>query len=285
MAIMMMKGQPIDEREATVSVWDHGLLYGVGAFETIRLYRGQPFLLREHVARLNQGLARMKIRSPHTLNEWATQITELVHLNHVWEGSVRLMVTGGVEGLGLTISSYEQPISMAMVRPLSFDPVRLFQQGKRLQVLTLPRQVIGGVENFKTNNYLNSILARQEVVGFPAVEGLLLTPDGKLAEGIVSNLFFVSANTLYTPSLDLGILAGVTRQFVIQLARELGLQVEEGHYRLEQLQQADEIFLTNSLQEIIPITAINDQPIAVRRKMTQQLWEAYQLATASIHLA
>ncbi len=284
MAIMMLNGSPVREEEAVVSVSDHGLLYGVGAFETLRLYKGHPFLLDDHIERLNEGLKRMAIRPPYSVEEWERQIRELKERNHLPDASVRITVTGGPEGLGLSTSSYERPTTMIFIRPLPFDPAELFHKGKRLQVVTVPRQAPGGVERYKTNNYLNSVLARQEIKEFPRVEGIMLTPDGALAEGIVSNLFFVTGGVLYTPSLDSGILAGVTRRWVLKLARHLGYPVREGKYTLEDLKRADEIFITNSVQEIVPVYEFSGK---TRRDpvLTKHLHEAYQEFTTRLRNA
>ncbi|SEN63513.1 4-amino-4-deoxychorismate lyase [Lihuaxuella thermophila] len=284
MAIMMLNGCLVREEEAVVSVFDHGLLYGVGAFETLRLYEGHPFLLDDHLNRLNEGLKRMSVRPPYTTREWERQIGELTERNHLQNASVRITVTGGAEGLGLTASSYERPSTMIFIRPLPFEPGELFHKGKRLQVVSVPRQAPGGVEKYKTSNYLNSVLARQEVEDFPQTEGVMLTPDGALAEGIVSNLFFVSGGVLHTPSLESGILAGVTRHWVMELAGYLGFRVKEGRYTLEDLQQADEIFVTNSVQEMVPVYEFSGKP---KRNpvITQRLYEAYQTFTTRLRSA
>jgi 4-amino-4-deoxychorismate lyase len=278
-AVMMLNGELVQEADAKISVFDHGLLYGVGAFETLRIYDGHPFLLPAHLLRLHQALERMKIQRPHTEQEWLTQIQVVCQENELQNGSVRLSVTAGVECLGLSTRFYRNPTTLIFARPLSFDPVHLFQVGKELQVVSVLRQAPGGVESFKTHNYLNSILARQALENFPAVEGLMLTAEGFLAEGIMSNLFFIIKESIYTPDVGLGILDGVTRKFVIKLARELGYPVEEGCYTLAHLQRADEIFITSSLQEIVPVVYGNQSRRLRRGKITQHLYEAYQRCT------
>jgi 4-amino-4-deoxychorismate lyase len=278
-AVMMLNGKLVQEADAKISVLDHGFLYGVGAFETIRIYEGHPFLLSAHLLRLHQALERMKMQRLYTEQEWLTQMQVVCQENGLQNGAVRLSVTAGVERLGLSTRFYRNPTTLIFARPLSFDPVHLFQVGKELQVVSVLRQGPGGVESFKTHNYLNSILARQELEHFPAVEGLMLTAEGFLAEGIVSNLFFVIAGSLYTPAVGLGILDGVTRKFVIKLAQELGYPVEEGCYTLAHLQRADEIFVTNSLQAIVPVVYGNPSKRLRKGKITQHLYEAYQRCT------
>jgi 4-amino-4-deoxychorismate lyase len=252
-AWMMLDGQPTEEASAKLPIMDHGLLYGVGAFETIRIYQGFPFLIDDHLARLERGLSRQRIRFPWQREEWLAQIEELLRLSGLQDASLRIMVTGGEEGLGLRASEYQQPHTLMFIRPLPFYDGEWFAKGKELEVVSIPRQPPGGAADIKSNNYLNSVLARQQVQRFPEVEGLMLTPDGFLAEGIVSNLFFVRDGQLHTPSLDLGILDGVTRKWVIALAQSLGIEVQEGKYPLAALDEAEEIFITNSIQELVPI--------------------------------
>ncbi|SFJ36066.1 aminotransferase class IV [Thermoflavimicrobium dichotomicum] len=282
MAIMMLNGKPISEEEATISVLDHGLLYGVGAFETFRIYQGHLFLIEDHLTRLEKFLQRMMITLPYTRREWEEQIHELLQLNGMTEGIVRLSVTGGIEGLGLTASSYKRPSTMIFVRPLPFEPKQLFETGKKLQVVSVPRHAGGGLAPYKSNNYLNLILARQEVSDFPHTEGLMITENGYLAEGIVSNLFFVRREKICTPGLDLGILPGITRQWILHLAKSLGYKIEEGHYTLADLDQADEIFVTNSVQEIVPIYTWNGQRKQPRQSIVQQLYQEYQKYTTKL---
>jgi 4-amino-4-deoxychorismate lyase len=274
MGTIMMNGQLIREEEAVVSVFDHGLLYGVGAFETLRLYDGHPFLFEDHIDRLTAGLKRMAISPPYSRAEWRDQIDALIKETGYTQGSVRLMVTGGNAGAGLGVSRYDQPNTFVWLRPLPFSPGEPFSQGRKLKTVSVPRKAVGGAEPYKTNNYLNSILARQELDEFPQTEGLMLSPDGYVAEGIVSNLFFIKNGVLYTPSLGLGILNGVTRRFILRLAVLLKIPVEEGMYPPSFLLDADEIFIANSLLEITPITEWEGRKW-VQFPLTKRLYEAY----------
>ncbi|WP_168188786.1 aminotransferase class IV [Thermoflavimicrobium daqui] len=282
MTIMIFNGSPTQEAEAAVSIWDHGLLYGVGAFETFRVYDNHLFLIDDHMDRLDRALKRMMIRNPFTRLEWENQIQEALRQNGIQNGTVRLCVTGGVEGLGLHTAYYHQPTTMIFVRPLPFYPNQLFQEGKKLQVVSIPRQANREITAFKSNNFLNFVLARQEVEGFPKTEGLLLTEDNYLAEGIVSNLFFISKGKICTPSLELGILPGITRKWLLHLAKEKGYPTEEGYYTLSDLDRADEIFMTNSVQEMIPIYSWQDQQKRRSSSIVQELYQAYQEYTKKL---
>ncbi|WP_241154333.1 aminotransferase class IV [Staphylospora marina] len=274
MTWMMLGDRPVPEREARISVLDHGLLYGLGAFETLRLYDGHPFLLDDHLDRLNRGLACMGIRIPQSREAWIRQIRHVSRLNGWKDATVRLAVTAGEEGPGLGAGRYGRPNTFLFIRPLPPDPP-WEQRGKSLRQVRTPRQAPGGAERFKTANYLNSVLARQELSAFPDEEGLMLTKDGMLAEGIISHLFFVKDGVLCTPSLELGILEGVTRTFVLELARRAGIPVEEGIWPPGVLDEADEIFLTNSVREIVPVRSWNGRRWE-RHPVGRLLWEEYR---------
>lgn len=265
--------------EAVVSVLDHGFLYGIGLFETLRVYDGQLFLWEAHYARLSSGLSALRIASPGTSEELAQAIRQTVDANGLADAYVRLSVTAGAEGVGLVAEGYDRPslfIFVKPVAPLADPPVP-----KRLQTLLLARQTAEGHQRFKSHNYLNNALARQELGAVPDVEGLFLTHDGYVAEGIVSNLFWIKENRLYTPSLDTGILDGVTRQHVFTLAEQMTLSVEQGKYRLEELMSADEVFVTNSVQEIVPVSEIDGQTVvASYGEYTRKLHRAYRQSVA-----
>ncbi|MCM3080491.1 aminodeoxychorismate lyase [Brevibacillus invocatus] len=265
--------------EAVVSVLDHGFLYGIGLFETLRVYDGQLFLWEAHYARLSSGLSALRIASPGTSEELAQAIRQTVDANSLADAYVRLSVTAGAEGVGLVAEGYDHPslfIFVKPVAPLADPPVP-----KRLQTLSLARQTAEGHQRFKSHNYLNNALARQELGAVPDVEGLFLTHEGYVAEGIVSNLFWIKENRLYTPSLDTGILDGVTRQHVLTLAEQMTLSVEQGKYRLEELMAADEVFVTNSVQEIVPVSEIDGQTVvASYGEYTRKLHRAYRQSVA-----
>ncbi|MNJ40782.1 Branched-chain-amino-acid aminotransferase [compost metagenome] len=247
--------------EAVISVMDHGFMYGMGLFETFRTYQGQPFLLARHLERLRRGCGELGIRYDVREELLRIEIKQLLEANELLDGYIRLTVSAGVGPLGLSPGDYMEPSVIIYVKPLpDYDPV-LYAGGKELWRLTTPRNTPEGKIRYKSLHYMNNILAKRELVDLVtnsagAPEGLLLTAQGYLAEGIVSNLFFVRDGQLFTPEIGTGILPGITRCFVIELAQQLGLQCEEGCYTWDELLTAEEVFLTNSIQELVPVTTL-----------------------------
>lgn len=255
-------GKIISAERANVSVMDHGFLYGMTLFETMRTYGGRPFLLGRHMERLAAACNVLGIRYVPNVESIERHIKDVMAANDLVEAYVRFTISAGEDGLGLPARNYERPNIFVLVKPLPYLQGDLYEYGKVLQLLRTKR---GGPEadiRFKSGQYMNNIVAKRELVGLQnwpqSAEGLMLTGDGYIAEGIVSNVFFVREGYLCTPDLLNGILPGITRQWVIELAGQVGMIVEEGKYIWERLWQADEVFLTTSVQELIPVTTLAD---------------------------
>ncbi|WP_042203348.1 aminotransferase class IV [Paenibacillus camerounensis] len=252
--------QAVEAKDAVVSALDHGFLYGMGLFETFRTYGGTPFLLHRHLERLSAGCRQLGIpldADEAALGKWIKQVMEA---NGLQEAYIRYTVTAGEDILGLPAGEYRQPNHLLYIKELpKLDPA-LYLEGKGLQLLSTPRNTPEGPVRLKSLHYMNNILAKRELAGYVSAaggaEGLMLTGQGYIAEGIVSNIFYVKDDVLYTPDIRAGILPGITREMVLALAPEAGLQAEQGFYRWEQLLEADEIFVTNSIQEIVPVTML-----------------------------
>lgn len=278
--------------QAVVSVMDHGFLYGMGLFETFRTYRGRPFLLDKHMRRLQAGCQSLGIQWNETADQVCQQIAELMQANQLAEAYIRYTVSAGEDILGLPSGPYTQPTIVIYAKPLppalqGNAQERLSGKSKSLRRLHTVRNTPEGDIRLKSLHYMNSILGKRELALYndqpsTSVEGLMLTAEGHLAEGIVSNLFFVQEDCLYTPSVDTGILPGITRSYIIELAEQLELPVEKGLYNWQQLQRADEIFMTNSIQELVPITVLLDDdhenPVSGGQpgRWTTALYEAYE---------
>jgi 4-amino-4-deoxychorismate lyase len=257
--IISLNGTLTPEGQAVVSVYDHGFLYGIGLFETFRTYNRRPFLLAEHLRRLTEGCRELGIVYEPDNDRVTRLIEELLQANNLTDAYIRLSVSAGVDVLGLPSTDYVEPTEIIYIKPLPPRDERMYEQGKALQLLKLPRNTPEGLYRFKSFHYMNNILAKRELTLYPwaaSAEGLMLTEDGYVAEGIVSNVFFIKQGVLYTPSLDTGILPGITRAHIIDIAQRLDLPSHDGLYRWEDLLEADEVFLVNSIQEIVPVTTL-----------------------------
>lgn len=250
----------VEAKDAVVSALDHGFLYGMGLFETFRTYDGVPFLLRRHLDRLADGCRQLGIPfepDEAALGDWIRQVMDA---NQLQEAYVRYTVTAGEDILGLPAGNYRRPTHLLYIKALPVVDPALYTEGKPLQLLRISRNTPEGPVRLKSLHYMNNILAKRELAGYVSAaggaEGLMLTDKGFIAEGIVSNIFYIKDGVLHTPDIDTGILPGITREMVLELAPEAGLRLEEGFYRWEQLVTADEVFLTNSVQELVPVTTL-----------------------------
>lgn len=273
--IIYLNGQFIEEKEASLSPFDHGFLYGIGVFETFRLYEGRPFLIERHLERLERAAKDLQIKHKITKEELTDMLDNLLRLNNIEDGNarVRLNISAGVSTKGFTAQTYENPTVLCFVNPLNPENLPVQKEGK---VLTIRRNTPEGQYRLKSHHYLNNMYAKQELGNDPRYEGIFLTEDGAVAEGITSNIFWSKGKCIYTPSLDTGILDGVTRRFVIEKMEKLGAEVKTGRFRLESLLTADEAWMTNSVLEIVPFSKIEEAAFpGVSGEMTGFLQELY----------
>ncbi|KOR75813.1 aminotransferase class IV [Paenibacillus solani] len=256
-----MNGSIVEAADAFIPVMDHGLLYGMGLFETFRTYQGKPYLIERHLHRLmdNCGILGIPYHAdPLRISRW---ISELMEANGLQDAYIRYTVTAGEGILGLPAGDYAKPSEILFAKELPAANPALYGNGRALRRLSLPRNTPESPVRMKSLHYMNNILAKRELSGYASrsdepEEGLMLTAAGEVAEGIVSNVFFVKAGRLFTPELGIGILPGITRSVVLELAMDLGIEAEEGRYSWDVLTEADEIFTTGSVQEIVPITTL-----------------------------
>ncbi|WP_423408696.1 aminodeoxychorismate lyase [Heyndrickxia sp. MSNUG] len=246
-----INGQYAKKEEVVISPFDHGFLYGLGVFETFRIYNGHPFLLDDHLKRLNAGMKMLNIDAAFNRKEVIKIINELLAKNGYTHAYIRFNVSAGNGEIGLQTESYSEPNILMFSKPL--PPLNGMTE-KKAVILEIKRNTPEGGERLKSHHYLNNVLAKREIGSAPDMEGIFLTQDGFLSEGIVSNVFWYNDGILFTPAIETGILNGITRRFVIALAREAGLTVREGFYKQEEAENAEEMFLTNSIQEIVPVT-------------------------------
>ncbi|MBT2684411.1 aminodeoxychorismate lyase [Bacillus sp. ISL-37] len=248
---LYMNGQFVSKDDITISPFDHGFLYGLGVFETFRVYNGHPFLLDDHMERLNASLRVLNIEAEFTREESVKILEGLLATNNLKDAYIRFNVSAGNGDIGLRTESYQEPNVIVFAKPL---PPAGEMSEKKAVLLDLRRNTPEGAERLKSHHYLNNVLAKREAGPAMDTEGIFLTNEGYLAEGIVSNIFWYRDDVLYTPAVETGILNGITRRFVIALARNAGIEVREGFYKKEEAEAADGMFLTNSIQEIVPVT-------------------------------
>ncbi|WP_270182885.1 aminodeoxychorismate lyase [Alkalihalobacillus sp. CinArs1] len=248
-----VNGELMREEDAVISAYDHGFLYGLGVFETFRTYDGHPFLFNDHIDRLQASLEELQIELETNSDDLLHEVKRTLAANNMRDGYIRLNVSAGAGNIGLQTEPYQSPTRIIYVKSLG-APVRNEKDGT---LLSLRRNTPEGNYRLKSHHYLNNILAKREIGNDPKTEGIFLTEEGYVAEGIVSNLFWVKGDTLFTPSLGTGILNGITRQYVIRTAEKLRISVEEGYYKKECLLDADEVFVTNSIQEIVPLRSVD----------------------------
>lgn len=276
--VVYINGELVPKEKASVSVFDHGLLYGNGLFETMRAYRKKIFRLEHHLQRLFLSLERLKFPIPFTFDTIKEAIHTTIMANRLEDAYVRLTVTRGEGATVPDPSTCKNPTIIIMVRDyLPYAPA-LYQKGYTAKVVSVRPSAHTPSTGMKTLNYLNHILAKMEAKEGGCNEGILVNTDGFVTEGTVSNIFMVRGNTLSTPSPTVGLLPGVTRQAILELAQGKGLKAAEGTITPQQLSAAEEAFLTNSLVEIMPLVALDGKPLGngVPGPVTQGLMRSYR---------
>jgi len=279
-----LNNQFVEDHQAHISVFDRGFLFGDGIFETLRVHNTYPLFLDRHLQRLRQSCESIRLSLPTPEPPWEALLRELVDRNHLEHTMIRITITRGVGSLGPDPSGCENPTIVIFSRPLPQLTKDQRDQGVSLTILTTRRQPSCALpSHVKSLNYLNNILAKQEANEAHTFDGLLLNTDGHLAECTTSNMFFVKDERLHTPSLQCGILPGITRGIVLELAREGGIDVQEGTYQPEALLDADECFLTNTGFGVLPVGTIETRPLTSTRSgsMTKTIQHMYENRIAS----
>jgi len=258
--IVYVNGRMLPKSQATVNVFDHGLLYGDGVFEGIRVYQGKIFLSKQHMDRLWASAEKIRLKLPITREEMVAIQRRCIEANEILDGYIRLIVTRGVGTLGLNPFKCPEPGIICIADQIALYPPEMYESGMRVIVAERPRIPIDCLDpRIKSLNYLNNILAKVEAIDEGLLEAIMLNTDGYVSECTGDNIFIVKDGVLYTPPPEAGILEGITRWFVMErLAPELGIRVEEKMMKLDEVLAADEVFLTGSAAEIIAVTQIDD---------------------------
>lgn len=275
-------GKYYSERDAKVSVFDHGLLYGDGVFEGIRAYHGRVFKLKEHIDRLFYSAKAILLELPLSHARLMKATVETCRANKLRDGYIRLVVTRGIGTLGLNPRTCRKPSVIIIADKIQLYPPAYYQRG--LDIITVPttRNLHSALNPaIKSLNYLNNILAKIEANNAGVEEAVMLNAEGFVAECTGDNLFIVKNRALSTPPLSAGALYGITRQTVIELAGEAGLKVSEPNLTRYDLFNADECFLTGTGAELIPVVKIDGRVIGTGKPgpITRRLEEDYHALT------
>ena len=269
----------VPQEQAMVSVFDHGLLYGDGVFEGIRVYNNRVFLLAEHVERLYESALAIRLVIPLTPTQMAAAVEQTVAANNITNGYVRLVITRGAGSLGLDIRRTSHPQVIVIADTIKLYSEELYQQGLKIITASTLRNHPGALSpRIKSLNYLNNILAKIEGTDVGCEEALMLNHKGDIAECTGDNIFIVKRGVLKTPSPDAGILEGITRNCVIQLAKQAGIPVQEVTLQRHDVYTADECFLTGTAAEVIAVVGIDGRQIGagVPGPVTQDLRQRFQ---------
>ncbi len=262
MEYIYIDGEFFPRGEAKVSVYDHGLLYGDGIFEGIRLYEGNIFRMKEHNDRLFAAAKAIGLTIPHTPDEITEIVAESCRRNNLTNGYIRLVITRGVGDLGLSPLKCSKPSVICIAASIQLYPEELYEKGLSLMTAAQRRNKATILDpQIKSLNYLNNILARMEGDnrGFPEV--LMLTHDGIVAECSADNVFIVRKGEIWTAPLHVGILDGITRGTVIDIAKKEDITLYEKEFTLFNVYGADEMFITGSGAEIVPVVSLDDRTI------------------------
>jgi branched-chain amino acid aminotransferase len=277
--LVYVNGKFLSRDDARVSVFDHGFLYGDGIYETMRAYRGKIFFVDKHLTRLKHSADAISLTLPLPLDKIGEALNEALTVNKLNEAYVRIQISRGDGEIGLDPALCPAPTMVILTRPFKDYPPELFANGVSVAIVQTRRNHPLALDPaIKATNFLNNILAKIESLKAGAYEGIMLNWKGYVAEGTISNIFTVKKGVLHTPSLETGILEGITRDLVLHLARREKIPMRETLMRPKDLMKADECFITNTTVEVLPVTTIDSNPVGdgTPGPITEALMNAYR---------
>ena len=277
-----LNGKFVEQSKAVVSVFDHGLLYGDGVFEGIRSYNGLIFKLREHIDRLFESAHTIMLTIPLEKDELISVVKQSLRINRLRDAYIRLVVTRGEGDLGLDPRKCAQPTVFIIADKIELYPKKLYEEGLCLITVATQRNVPEALNpQIKSLNYLNNILAKIEAINAGYEEAIMLSPSGYVTECTGENIFLVKGKQLLTPPPFIGVLRGITRQTVMELAHHQRLHVQEELLTRHDLFNADEVFLTGTAAEIVPVVKIDGRVIGrgIPGRITKKLQQAFRQVT------
>ena len=277
--LVNVDGKLGSEEDRLLSPLDQGFLFGASVYETVRTYGGRTFLLERHLGRLRESAKALDIALDVTDDELAVRIEETLVAAGNAESSIRIVVSAGVGSIDYRAGSAAKPTVVVIVRPLPEYPDSLYREGARAVIVPMMRATRGGLDpRIKSSNLLTNLSALREAHRKKAYEAILMNSEGEVAEGSMSNVFLVAKGVVRTPPISAGILEGITRELVIEVAREEGYPVEERGFKPEELLGADEVFITASSRQIVPIVQVDKTRIGNGKPgpVTRALIAAYK---------
>lgn len=272
-------GQPGTETDRLLSPLDQGFLFGASVYETLRTYGGAPFLVARHLKRLRESAAELGIEIDVDDETLTQRLHETLDAADNDESSVRIVVSAGVGEIDYRRGSTSKPTVVIVVRPLHAYPESLYRDGAKASFSTIMRAARGNLSpRIKSSNLLNNLMALRQAHERGAYEAILLNPEGAVCEGSMSNVFIVRDGVITTPPISAGILEGITRELVLSLAKEGGLPLEEEAVAPDELLSADEVFITASSRQVVPIVEVDEHTIGDGKPgpVTQTLLSLYQ---------
>ncbi len=260
--LIYLNGKMVPDHEAVISVFDHGLLYGDGIFEGIRAYNGRVFRLVEHIRRLYESAHSLMLTIPLNQNEMIQAVVDTVNANKLRDAYIRLVVTRGVGDLGMDPRKCKQAQVFIIADKIALFPEELYDKGLEVITVATRQNIAEALEpKIKSLNYLNNIFAKMEANRAGVLEALMMTNQGYICEGTGDNVFIYRRGELLTPPSYLGILEGITREVIIELAAGEGIPLREAPFTRHDLYVADECFLTGTAAEVIPVIEVDQRLI------------------------
>jgi branched-chain amino acid aminotransferase len=289
-AIVNVNGRVSDQKDAVVSVFDHGFLYGEGVYETLRTYNGQPFLFERHMHRLRTSADMLALNVPLSDGEIDRRFRDTVEAAGLGDGPsreayIRILVTRGVGDLSYDPAGCPEPTVVVIVKPHVDPAPEVFARGVKVSLVPIVRNHPGSVSPLiKSNNLLNNALAMQEALRRGSFEGIMRNHKGDLAECTQSNFFIVKNGAALTPPIDAGLLPGITRAYLFEIGAEIGIPVREQVLKDADLFDADECFLTSTTREVAPIVQVDERKIGagVPGPVARALLDGYRQRAQSL---
>jgi branched-chain amino acid aminotransferase len=260
-AYIYLNGDFVPEEHAKISVLDRGFLYGDGLFETMRAYSGHVFMLNDHLSRLYDSISELGIPLKKDKESLKTAIDRLMEINSLSDAYIRITVSRGNHSGTLTFNDDFDPTVVIMAKALSLYPLEYYVHGVSVIIAENRQNSFSPLSVHKSLSYFNNILAKEEARAKGAFEAILLNSEGEIAEGATSSIFIVKSKKVFTPPVSSHILPGITRKAVLDMAPQLGFEITEKGITKETFFTSGEVFLTNSIMEVLPVIAINGQRV------------------------